>query len=69
MDIMSYGPTINVYQDVCDILEFTSNEEKLAVERALKNLLKQVRLSVTSGLNESVLDDLEHSDMKRDELV
>lgn len=64
MDPMSFGPAIAVYQDVCSLLTFYSDKRKLAVERAMKNLLKRVRLDESAELHESVLDNLEKDDKK-----
>lgn len=63
MDLMSFGPSIAVYQDVCNLLRLVSEEQKFQVEYALKNLLKCPRgVSKSAELYESVLDNLEKTE-------
>ena len=63
MDLMSFGPSIAVYQDVCNFLGLHSEEQKFQVEHALKNLLKCPRgVSKSAELYESVLDSLEKTE-------
>ena len=63
MNLMSFGPSIAVYQDVCNFFKLDSEEQKFQVEHALKNLLKCPRgVSKSAELYESVLDNLEKTE-------
>ena len=59
--LMSYGSTIAVYQDVCNLLYFNTNPKMNCVERAIRNLMKRPMFMNESRLNESILDNIERT--------
>lgn len=59
--LMSYGSTIAVYQDVCNLLYFNTNPKMNCVERAIRNLMKRPMFMNESRLNESILDNVERT--------
>ena len=63
--MMSFHSAIFSYQNICSLLGFKTPEEKLQVERAIKNLLKCLRYARKSAkLHESVLDNLEKTEVQ-----
>ena len=59
--LMSYGSTIAVYQDVCNLLCFYTDPKMNCVERAIRNLMKRPMYMNESRLNESILDNVERT--------
>ena len=59
--LMSYGSTIAVYQDVCNLLCFYTDSKMNCVERAIRNLMKHPIFMNESKLNESILDNVERT--------